>query len=262
MSTSSTPRQPSASAGFADHFSAQAHSYRRYRPGYPDELFAWLAKESPARDAVWDCATGSGQAAVTLARYFETVYATDASAAQISRAMPGPGVRYSVARADASGLATDSVDLVTVAQSLHWLDSNTFYAEVRRVGRPGALVAAWSYGLIDAGPHLNPIIRNLYTEILGAYWPEERKHVDEGYSGIHFPFPRLSPPKIEMEAQWGLARLTGYLETWSAVGRFKEAEGRDPVLMVQDDLADAWGDPGRGHLMRWPLYLLAGHIDG
>ena len=262
MSMSSPPRQTTSSAGFADHFSAQAHSYQRFRPGYPDELFAWLAKESPAREAVWDCATGSGQAAVSLARYFQTVYATDASAAQIGKAMPGPGVSYSVARADDSGLETDSVDLVTVAQSLHWLDSESFYAEVRRVGRPGALVAAWSYGLMDAGPHLNPIIRRLYTEILGGYWPEERKHVDEEYSGIHFPFPRLTPPKITMEAEWGLARLTGYLETWSAVGRFKDAKGRDPVLMVQDELADAWGDPGRGHVIRWPLYLLAGRIDG
>ncbi len=262
MPTSSSPPQPASSPGFADHFSAQAQSYRRYRPGYPERLFSWLADESPARDAVWDCATGSGQAAVTLARYFDTVYATDASAAQIGKAMPAPGVRYSVARADDSGLGTDSVDLVTVAQSLHWLDSDTFYAEVRRVGRPGALVAAWSYGLMDAGPHLNPIIRRLYTEILGAYWPAERKHVDEGYTGIPFPFPRLSPPKIEMEAEWGLARLTGYLETWSAVNRYKDIEGRDPLLMIQDDLADAWGDPGRGHVIRWPLYLLAGRIDG
>lgn len=258
MSTRSGTASPAPAGGFADHFSGQAQSYRRFRPGYPDALFAWLASQAPGTEAVWDCATGSGQAAVALARHFDTVYATDASRAQIDKGIPTPGVHYSVARADESGLEENCVDAVTVAQSLHWLDGDTFHTEVRRVARPGAVIAAWSYGLMDAGPHLNPIIRRLYTDILGPYWPAERRHVDEGYSELPFPFARLAPPAFEMDADWGLARLTGYLETWSAVAKYKAAKSRDPLLLVQDELADAWGDPGRAHVIRWPLYVLAG----
>lgn len=249
-----------AVTGFADHFSGHAQAYRRYRPSYPAPLFAWLAKTTPGTGLAWDCATGSGQAALALARHFDKVIASDASAAQIDKAMQSPTVEYRVAHAEDSGLETDSVDLVAIAQSLHWFDNEPFYEEVRRVLRPGGLVAAWSYGLMDAGPQVNGVIRHLYTDILGPLWPPERRHVDAGYKTLTFPFEPVEPPAFEMSAYWGLAHLTGYLETWSAVIKYKAAEGRDPVLLVQDDLADAWGDPGRARLIRWPLYLLAGRV--
>lgn len=73
---------------FRDHFSQQATTYATYRPGYPDALFTWLATLTPGRSCVWDCATGNGQAAVSLAHHFERVIATDGSAAQIAAATP------------------------------------------------------------------------------------------------------------------------------------------------------------------------------
>jgi len=73
---------------FADHFSGVSAAYAEFRPRYPDALFEFLARESPARDAAWDVGTGSGQAAAGLARYFRHVTATDASAAQIASSRP------------------------------------------------------------------------------------------------------------------------------------------------------------------------------
>ncbi|TLM60395.1 MAG: methyltransferase domain-containing protein [Deltaproteobacteria bacterium] len=133
---------------FADHFAPVAASYADFRPTYPRELFAWLATLTPRRDLAWDCAAGSGQASVDLAGYFAQVVATDASRAQIDAAVPHPRIDYRVAPAEASGLAAASVDLVTVAQALHWFDLPAFYAEVRRVLRPDGALAVWSYGVL------------------------------------------------------------------------------------------------------------------
>jgi ubiquinone/menaquinone biosynthesis C-methylase UbiE len=130
-----------------DHFSRQAPLYARHRPRYPAGLFAYLAAAAPGHRLAWDCGTGSGQAAVGLAEHFEQVVATDLSAEQIAHAMPHPRIRYVIAPADrvetaqTMGLEPQSVDLVTAAQALHWFDLDRFYAEVRRVLRPGGLLA-------------------------------------------------------------------------------------------------------------------------
>lgn len=65
-----TPRRdPSGTRVSADQFSAVARAYARYRPSYPAELFAALARAAPGRRAAWDCATGTGQAATGLAAH-------------------------------------------------------------------------------------------------------------------------------------------------------------------------------------------------
>ena len=101
--------------GFKDLFSGHAADYSRYRPRYPDELFDRIAVLCPEHRLAWDCATGSGQAARSLASHFARVIATDASAEQLRQATPAEGVDYRVARAEESGLPTAGVDLVTVA---------------------------------------------------------------------------------------------------------------------------------------------------
>lgn len=65
---------------FKDHFLETAAGYVRFRPRYPEALFDYLAGEAPGRERAWDCATGSGQAAIGLARHFEQGIATDAGA--------------------------------------------------------------------------------------------------------------------------------------------------------------------------------------
>jgi ubiquinone/menaquinone biosynthesis C-methylase UbiE len=107
-----------------DHFSGHAACYHQFRPSYPDALFAYLASLCPSHDFAWDCATGNGQAAVALSPHFTSIIATDVSAQQIEQAQPVPKVRYLVASADKAPIEDDTVDLVTVAQALHWFDSS------------------------------------------------------------------------------------------------------------------------------------------
>ena len=66
-------------AGFKDHFSGHATDYARYRPDYPAALYEFLAKTARRHEVAWDCGTGSGQAALGLAPYFDRVIATPAT---------------------------------------------------------------------------------------------------------------------------------------------------------------------------------------
>lgn len=245
---------------FPDHFSAVARGYARYRPTYPAQLFDWIAANAPARDAVWDCAAGSGQASLPLAHRFAHVYATDASATQLAEAPAHERITWSVAPAEASGLDPHSVDAVTVAQALHWFDLQRFWAEVRRVARPDAAFVAWSYGLLEFDDaELNWLLRDFHDNVVGPYWPIERGKVDAGYQGIDLPFERLTPPPIGMRAGWTLDHLTGYLRTWSATRRYIVEQGKDPVTSFADTLRIAWGDGPRE--VRWPLTILAGRVE-
>jgi SAM-dependent methyltransferase len=252
-----------ARAGFADHFSVVAADYASFRPRYPDALFAALAAVAPDRGRAWDCATGNGQAALGLAEHFDSVVATDASAAQVSRATAHPRVRYLVAPAEASGLAAGSIALVTVAQALHWLDLDRFYAEARRVLAPGGVIAAWSYGRhrIDGGP-IDALVDRFHDEVVAAFWPPERRHVESGYRTVPFPFAELPVAAPPMTADWTLAQLLGYLGTWSSVDAWRREHGEDPVPPLGALLAPLWGDPAMRRAVTWPLALRVGRVGG
>jgi len=244
--------------GFQDHFSARAELYARARPTYPAALFADLAALAPARRAAWDCGTGNGQAAVGLAACFESVVATDPSRAQLERAEPHPRVEYRVAAEAASGLPPASVDLVTAAQAAHWFDPPRFHAEVRRVLRPGGMVAIWCYALCEVAPAIDSLVASFYRETVGSYWPPERCHVEDGYRSLPFPFAEMPFPSHVMERRWRLAEFGAYLGSWSAVERFHKSRGADPVAPLLAALAPAWGDAPR--LVRWPLTGRLGRV--
>jgi SAM-dependent methyltransferase len=246
-------------SSFSDHFSGVAGAYAEHRPRYPDRLFEWLAEVAPAREVAWDCATGSGQAAVALAARFQRVIATDASAAQIAAGEPHLRVEYRVAPAQASGLPAASVDLVTVAQALHWFDRSAFYAEARRVLRASGVIAVWTYGasVLD-DPRADAAHRRFYSETVGPYWPPERALVENGYGTIEFPFEEIDAPAFEMEAEWPLSSFLGYVGTWSAVTRFREKRGYDPVAELGEELRVLWGNTATPRRIRWPLALRVG----
>lgn len=249
-------------ASFADHFSAAATEYARFRPHYPPALFQWLAGIVRQRRVVWDCATGNGQAAVALAGHFETVVATDGSAAQLAAATRHPRVGYACATAERSCLRSASVDLVTVAQALHWFDLDGFYEEVDRVVVPGGAIAVWSYGPIMVDARVDRVVHELYRDTLGSWWPSERAHVDNGYRDLDFPFAPIESPLLAMRERWSLGALLGYIGTWSAVQRYRKAAGDDELRRFATRLGDAWGNPRRTRDVRWPLMIRAGRVEG
>jgi SAM-dependent methyltransferase len=248
------------SADFRDHFSAHAADYRAFRPTYPPELFAYLAAVVTSRELVWDCATGNGQAAVPLAAHFARVVATDASAEQLRNAEPHPLVEYVVAPAETCPLPDVSTDLVTVAQALHWLDLDRFYTEARRVSKPGGIVAVWSYNFHAVTADVDAVLARLQSEFIGPYWPPGREHVDAGYRTLPFPFAELDVPALAMTANWSFDALLGYINTWSAVKRFEQANHFNPLERLAAEFAAAWGNPATVQTVRWALAIRAGRV--
>lgn len=246
---------------FRDHFSRQAAEYARYRPTYPAALFEVLAGLAPARDLAWDCGTGSGQAARMLADHFQRVIGTDASADQIANALPHERVEYRVEPAEETSLLPGSVDLIAVGTAVHWFDFDEFYAEVRRVGRPGAILAVWTYHLVSIAPAVDRYTERYYRDILGSYWPERIDYLDKGYRTLPFPFDEIAPPDIKMETQWTLDHLIGFLASWSAVKSYLEEHGRHPLDEIVDGLRESWGDPARLRKAIWPLHFRIGRLS-
>jgi len=236
---------------FKDHFSEQSADYARHRPRYPEALFAFLAGLTARHALAWDCATGNGQAAIALSAHFERVIATDASGAQIDAALAHPGVSYRVAPAEASGLDAHSIDLITVGQALHWFDHARFFAEARRVAAPGGILAAWCYELCEVSAACDAVVGTLYTDIVGDYWPPERRLIEARYADIEIPGTPLEAPRFAMRLDWSAADMLGYLRTWSACKRYQADRGDDPVARIEAELRAAWGDVLRP--VSWPL---------
>ncbi|HYU90599.1 MAG TPA: class I SAM-dependent methyltransferase [Gemmatimonadales bacterium] len=249
------------SAGrFKDHFSDVAAAYAAHRPSYPAAVVDFLAGLAPARRLAWDAGCGSGQLSLLLAGLFERVVATDASPEQIARAAPHPRVEFRCAAAGVSGLLDRVVDLATAAQAAHWFDLPAYYAEVRRVARRGGIVALISYGVVTAGADLDAVIRPFYRGVLAAHWPPERRHVDDGYRSLPFPFEELDAPAFEIRLDWRLEDLVGYIGTWSAVWALQQAEGQGPFATFRRELAEAWGPAAAIRTVRWPLALRVGRV--
>ena len=245
---------------FKDHFSGHADIYRQARPHYPAQLFAWLARLAPANTQAWDCGCGNGQATVALASHFRHVIGTDPSAAQIANAAVHANVEYRVESGEQSSLQNASVDLVTVAQALHWLDLDRFYNEVRRVLKPHGVIAVWTYADCCVDSAIDAIKNRLYEDVLGEYWPPERRLVEAGYATLAFPFIEVETEKFDMLAKWDAQQFLAYLRSWSATQRYRKAIGTDPVALVEEELLAVWGDPLIKREVRWKLAMRVGRI--
>ena len=241
--------------GFKDHFSGHSQEYSEFRPTYPAQLFSYLASLCVEQNLAWDCATGSGQAAVGLADYFNEVVATDASENQIANAARATGVTYSVAHAESSGLQSGTVDLIAVAQALHWFDTDAFAVESNRVLKAEGVLTAWTYGLLTFGKGIDELIEHFYSNIIGEFWPFERRVVESGYAEIDMPFDEIPANSMVMTSDWKFADLIGYLNTWSAVRAYEKEKGRNPLEVVHDDFLRAWGDPAAVRIATWPLTI-------
>jgi ubiquinone/menaquinone biosynthesis C-methylase UbiE len=243
-----------------DLFGDRAEEYARHRPAYPEALFDRLEQLAPARGLAWDCGAGSGQTSRSLAQRFERVLATDGSLRQLVRAQPHARVDFVAAAAEAAPIRSQRVDLVTVSAALHWFDRSAFYAEVRRVARPGAILAVWSYYQTRIEPAIDRILGRYAEDVVGPMWNPGIRVNRDAYRSLDFPCERLPWPELHAEGRMRLADLLQYMRTWSASQEWQRSRGTDPVEVVRDELARAWGDPERERAIRWPLHGLIGRV--
>jgi SAM-dependent methyltransferase len=243
-----------------DNFSRRPDLYARFRPSYPDEMVAFLLAATPGRRRAWDCGTGSGQFASALAPHFGEVIATDISAAQLGRAIERPNVRYRTGAAEETDFPDGAFDLVVAAQAVHWFDFEPFYGEVRRVLAPDGRFAAAGYGRCRLGDGLDPLLEHFYADVVGPFWDPERRHIDEHYRTIPFPFREIPSPAFRLRAPWSLEEFLGYLRTWSAVSHYLAVRGADPVDALRAEIESRW-PPGGVAEVEFPFFIRIGAVD-
>lgn len=246
---------------YTSHFAEKSEDYLRFRPEYPHALFDYLKQLTEEHELAWDAGTGNGQAAVKLAEFFNNVVGSDINQAQLDVAMKRNNIYYVCSPVEKTNIPHASVDLIVVAQALHWFDLEKFYREVNRVAKPNAKIAAWCYSLGNVDAEIDQHIMKLYGDILGdAYWPQQRKYVDAAYQTIPFPFQKITAPVLQMEKTINFFELIGYLQTWSAVKEYVARNAKSPVDLIYADLQKAWGNPIDERVIRWPIHMLVGKV--
>ena len=245
-----------------DLFSNVSALYASSRPGYPVEMIEYILSYIPEKDLAWDVATGNGQIAGLLAPHFKEIVATDISLQQIDNAIKKDNIQYKIERAEKSSLKDKSVDLITIGQAIHWFDFEAFNKEVYRVLKPGGIIAAIGYQLIEINKEVDEAIQKLYAGVLGNYWDPERIHFDDNYMSISFPYEELPFPAFSSKYNWTFQQLINNLNTWSAVTRYKEKHGVDPVKELEPALAFAWGNPEEKKEINFPIFGRFGRKRG
>ncbi len=221
-------------------------------------MYQFLFKYVKQYNAAWDCATGNGQVAQYLARYFEKVSATDISQQQLDHAAQDKNIFYSISPAEQTSFQDNQFDLITVAQALHWFDSDRFYNEAKRVGKPGSLLAVWGYGLLNIEPGIDAMLRSFYSDTVGPYWDDARRLVEHGYKTISFPFDEINATEFFIKVQWTLEQLLGYLSSWSATQKYIKEKGHDPVPPFAEKLQKHWESPAM--TVSFPIFSRIGRI--
>ena len=242
-----------------DYFSSQSKDYATFRPTYPTELYQFIFQHVNEKKIAWDCATGNGQVAYYLSLHFEKVFATDISQKQLDHAVKEKNIFYSVSRGEKTSFPENEFDLITVAQALHWLDRDAFYAEAKRVGKPGALVAVWGYALLYIESTIDDMIIEFYNHTVGPYWDSARKLVEEEYRTISFPFEEIQAPAFSIQTQWTLSELSGYLSSWSSTQKYMKEKGSDPVPPFIKKLKKYWTQTTM--TVTFPIFTRIGKIS-
>jgi len=243
---------------FKDNFSHHSDIYSKYRPDYPEELFSYLSSLTQEHGQAWDVGTGNGQAAKALTNYFEKVYANDPSEAQIQNAFHHEKIIYKVEAAEHTCLPDHSVDLITVAQALHWFDIELFYAEVRRVLKHDGIIAVWTYYLPSLNPEIDALIKEFHDITLKSYWQWENALVAQQYKTLPFPFEIIPSPVFTIQKSLSTDEIMGLIRSWSAVQRFIQREGYDPLPELSEKINHFWKDSDRRRIATWHIYLRLG----
>lgn len=247
---------------FKDYFSQQSRDYARFRPHYPDDLFLYLSTLVNNHLSAWDCGTGNGQVALSLVKYFQKVYASDASASQIANAVKHDRIEYFVCVAESTSLASQSIDLITVAQAFHWFDAIPFYEEVKRVLKPDGILAIWCYGYLEiptAQEKLTTALHSFY-QLVEPFWAPEIQLVNTGYKTIHFPFTEIISPSFSISMQWSAEELIGYFSTWSSTQKCLTQKGEEIIFEAMEAIANSY--PVNQSLeINFPISLRVGKLN-
>ena len=244
--------------GNSNEYSLNSEKYRQSRPDYGKELYEFLVSLVPDTKLSWDCATGNGQAAKNLAEYFETVIATDTSQKQLNKAFYKKNISYHRASELHPDLKDNSVDLVTVATAIHWLNQKLFYKEAKRVLKPGGIIAIWGYTGKNINNALDPTLDSIIQKHLMPYYSDQIQLAFTGYQDLEFPFKKIESPSFKTQKLYSFSNLVDYMLSWSACQKYLAIHKQSPLFLFKEELKSAWGDVSQKKLMTWNLITYIG----
>lgn len=244
-------------SAFKDRFSEQAKLYSDFRPEYPEALYEFIFSQVHDFELALDCGTGNGQMASGLANRFRDVIATDISDKQLAVAVKKSNINYIKSPAELCPCEPSSVDLVTAAQAAHWFNQEAFYNEVNRILKPQGLLVLCGYQLPAVDDQTDKLLSHFYSGVLGPYWDQERKQVDNAYSGMSFPYSKISCPEIHITTNWNAGHYLGYLNTWSALRQYRKQNNSNPLTAFTAELNKFWKEDQMKEV-RFPVFVIAG----
>jgi len=220
-------------------------NYALYRPDYPQNLynvvFDYTRKTRPEFERALDVGCGTGQVTSKLCAVFKQVVGTDISTKQLEAAHKAGNIEYITCSAENITQSSNTFDLITVAQALHWFKLEQFYAEVKRLLKPGGVLAVWVYGLVEVeNKEANDIIKKLHWETVGNYWDFDRKWLCDLYPNFHMPLKDFESHKLSIDKSMTLADFVRYIDTWSALKTYREKHTDDPLIQLEKDLLAAY----------------------
>lgn len=241
------------------YFNTEAENYAAYRPSYPPELAKSLADLCSGHQLALDVGCGNGQLTSLLAPHFGQVVGTDPSEKQLEHAKVADNISYLNQAAECIELAENSVDLVVVAQAAHWFDLEKFYAQVRKVAKPEAVIALVSYGVPYIDDPINAIFQKGYWQDVHQFWPAARRHVENSYADLYFPFVSIPVPSPNIKRSMTVVQFTRYIKTWSAYGNAKELNDLDKFERFLGSLTQVWPESETKQVI-WPISIKAAQI--
>jgi SAM-dependent methyltransferase len=245
---------------FLDLFSKQAEIYAKYRPQYPEALFTYLATLNETLDLVWDCGTGNGQAALSLANHYQQIIATDPSEEQLKHAFQHPKISYQKVTAEAFEFQPASFDLISIANAIHWFNFDVFYPKVKQLLKPNGVVAAWAYGLPIVNEEIDEFTNMLHYKILDEFWVAPNRLVENEYRELPFPFQEITTPQFYSTKEFTLAEFVTYFHTWSAAQKYLNHYNENPIDKILPQLKAAWGNADERREVKWKIILKVGQL--
>jgi SAM-dependent methyltransferase len=221
-------------------FGSEAAAYERGRPGYPDDAVDWLltraATDDGARPDAVDVGAGTGKFTALLVNRAASVTAVEPDVAMRARlARNLPAVTALDGTGEALPLGDASADVVTFAQSWHWVDVEAASAEVARVLRPGGVLAL----LWNVRDESVPWVADL-TRVIGSSIAEE---YDTVAPRVAEPLRRDAYAEFHWANELDRAGLHDLVSSRSGIIAMSEAQraeviaGLDRLLDTHPDLA-------------------------
>lgn len=227
-------------------FDPLAPLYAGARPGYPRALWELLLAERGGRafGRAVDLGCGAGHSLAGLfdiAREVIGVEPADAMRAEAARAQPA--ARLVRAGAAATGLASGSAELVTIATAFRWMDASAVLAECARLLAGGGLLAIYEYGF----PRVEGAAERVLAEHMERHWnahrsprllaPDRvREHIEE-----ESELSWLSQHRVPNPQRFPLGRLLDFLRSTSYVSAFLATLGEDGARRYLEALSAELG---------------------